>query len=147
MAIFYSAARRGFFDDAVHTDLPVDAVKVSKARHRQLLEAQDQGAQIVPGSNGSPVLLHLSPAPDLRARMVRRIKRIAARRITAISPAWRQLNDLRQMSLAAADRFAAIDAIRAASNLIEQDLAATADTALANFPLQDHPLWPTTQEA
>ncbi|MEO7469423.1 MAG: hypothetical protein ABIV36_20635, partial [Sphingobium limneticum] len=54
MALFFSATARGFFDDAVHIDLPVDAVAISGDRHRELLAAQATGAIITADSSGKP---------------------------------------------------------------------------------------------
>lgn len=51
------------------------------------------------------------------------IKAEAARRIEAISPQWRQTTDLREPSEAGATRFAAIDEVRAWSNLLEREAA------------------------
>lgn len=47
------------------------------------------------------------------------IRAEAGRRIEAIAPIWRQLNDLRESSEAGAARFAAIDAVRAWSDALE----------------------------
>lgn len=79
----------------------------------------------------------LKPLPDGywleqdRQELVRAIKSAAARRIEAISPAWRQLNDMREPSESGAARFAAIDAVRAWSDDLErQALAATTEQGL-----------------
>lgn len=141
MAIYYSASLRGFFDPQIHQPLPADAVKITARRHADLLAAQEQGAQIVPDDQGRPVIQE-PPADQLRAALTRDIKREARRRIDAISPAWRQLNDLREPGAEGAARFAQIDAVRAASALIEQQLAATPAKALTRFPVRENPLWP-----
>lgn len=139
MPMFFSAATGGFYrPDA---KLPADAVEISDAAHARLLAGQAAGRAIVPGKGGKPVLADRVP---MRAQLVAAIRREAARRIEAIAPAWRQLNDLRDPTPAAAARFAAIDAVRAASNLIEQDMAATEVPGLPAFPVVDHPLWPET---
>lgn len=147
MTIFYSATARGFFDSDVHQDVPDDARRVAPARHRELIAAQESGAQIVPSPSGSPVLdwPHANAAMR-RAAAVQRIKREARRRILLISPAWRQINDLRIPTPAGAERFAAIDAVRGASDLIERDLAQTDTEALDAFPVAEHPLWPSEQD-
>ena len=143
MTIFYSPSRRGFFDSDVHDAMPVDAKRITPARHRQLIAAQEQGAQIVPSDKGTPVINWPGNNAALRrAGTTAAIKRQARRRIEAISPPWRQLNDLRDPSAAGAARFAAIDAVRTASDLIERDLAQTASGALTDFPVSDHPHWP-----
>jgi hypothetical protein len=79
--------------------------------------------------------------------MLAAIKREAERRIEAISPPWRQLNDLREPSDAGAARFAAIDAVRAASDAIEAVLAKAPAAALDGFPVADNPLWPREEPA
>lgn len=149
MAIFYSPSLRGFYDPAVHDPLPADAVhRVTPAQHAKLLAAQTNGAVIVPGDTGRPVLEW--PARDgatARLFLQMQVKREAARRIRKISPIWQQLNDLRQPTPEAAARFAAIDAVRATSGLIEQDLAQTANKGLPEFPVRDHPLWLETEGA
>lgn len=145
MAVFYSASRRGFFDPAVHQVLPDDAVKITPARHAQLLTAQAQGAQIQPDANGRPQAV-FPTRDDMRAALLRDVKREARRRIEAISPLWRQLNDLREGGDAAAVRFARIDAVRGASALIEEQLVTTKAAALDRFPVREHPLWPQTDE-
>lgn len=143
MAIYYSAATPGFFDDSIHADLPADAVKITPARHRELLEAQGEGAAIVADDKGKPRIDR--PTVTIAARraaLVRAVKRQAARRIEAVSPLWRQLNDQRAPSQDGDRRFAAIDAIRVASDAIEADIAAAASDALAAIDPAAHPLWP-----
>lgn len=141
MALFFSATARGFFDDAVHIDLPVDAVAISGDRHRELLAAQTSGATITADSSGKPRAAR--PSIDARcATALRRVKREASRRIEAIAPIWRQLNDQRAPSPESAARFAAIDAIREASNLIEAEVETLSATALDAIDIAAHPLWP-----
>lgn len=145
MTIYFSAGTRGFYDSNVHAGrVPSDAVRISPKQHRALVEGQAAGHQIVAGPDGRPKLA--APPPETvdqqRARIIRRVKREAARRIEVISPAWRQLNDLREPSLAGAARFARIDAIRAASALIEAGIGKASPSALATFPIADNSHWP-----
>lgn len=123
---------------------PPGAVKISAARHAELLAAQAEGRTIVADARGRPAL-ERRPQPragEVRAQLHRAIRREASRRIRQVSPDWRQLNDLREPSAAGAIRFARIDAIRAASDAIE-DLADHLPAAdLAGFPVTDHALWP-----
>ncbi|WP_313335794.1 hypothetical protein [Sphingobium yanoikuyae] len=141
MAIFYSADRNGFFDDAIHADLPTDAQPITAGRHRELLDAQAAGATIEAGDNGKPRFRRPS-ADARRAALLRLVKREAARRIAAVSPIWRQLNDQRAPTTDGEARFAMIDAIRAASDRIEAQVAALDGAALASFALVSHPFWP-----
>lgn len=142
MTMLYSPAAGGFFDPALEYPggLPADGIAITPAHHAQLLDGLASGQQITVTRAGRVVLV--SPPPS-RAALLRAIKHEAARRIEAIAPLWRQLNDARAPTPQSAARFAAIDAIRGASALIEQDLAATADKGLRGFPVADHPLWPT----
>jgi hypothetical protein len=143
MAIFWSASAAGFFLPD-HPAIPKDAVRITAARHRALLKGHGEGAAIVAGADGQP-RLQRPPAPtlaDRRAGMIRRVNREAARRIEAIAPAWRQLNDLREGGDAAAARFAAIDAIRAASDRIAARIATMDDAALAGLDIAADPDWP-----
>lgn len=143
MALFYSAGTNAFFDDQLHAALPDDAVEISAARHRVLLAAQANGSAICAGDDGKPRIRRpVVTLADRRAALVRRVKREAARRIDAVSPIWRQLNDQRVPSEASAARFAAIDAIRAASDAIEADIAAALSDGLTAIDVAAHPLWP-----
>lgn len=144
MTIFYSASARGFYDRATHGDrIPPDAVRITAARHRKLIDGQAAGAQILPGPDGKPILERpVATLAQFRARMQRLVKREAARRIETISPLWRQFNDIRDPSPAASWRFAAIDAVRAASDAIEDEIAAAKADELAALVITSHRLWP-----
>ncbi|WP_311270843.1 hypothetical protein [Sphingobium sp. WCS2017Hpa-17] len=143
MAIFYSASTPGFFDDQIHATLPADAVPVTDEQHQQLLTAQSEGAAIGADSDGNPRARAASlTIAQRRATAVRQVKREAARRIEAVAPMWRQLNDQRAPSDAGAARFAAIDAVRAASDAIEAEIAGAAKAALVALNIAHHPLWP-----
>ncbi|KZC83309.1 hypothetical protein AYR46_01635 [Sphingobium yanoikuyae] len=152
MALYYSAAAHGFFDDRLHADLPADAQLVTAARHRELMIAQAAGAAIEAGDNGKPRLRR--PSVSIAARrvaLIRQVKREASRRITAIAPIWQQLNDIRFAATVppldrpgspASARFDAIDAVRAASDTIEAQISAADDAALAALDIANHPAWP-----
>lgn len=143
MALFYSANRHAFFDDGIHKDIPADAVSITRARHRALLEAQGSGAAIVAGADGAPRIDRPRATRSVRRdQLTRAVKREAARRIDAIAPIWRQLNDSRTPSEAGAARFAAIDAIRAASGAIEDEIATLTLAALKALDIAGHPAWP-----
>lgn len=143
MAIFYSASTPGFFDDSIHAALPADAVQVTDDEHQELLAAQGAGAAISAGSDGAPrARMPSLTIAQRRAMAVRQVKREAARRIDGIAPIWRQLNDQRAPSDAGAARFAAIDAVRAASDAIEAQIAGAAKAALVALDIPNHPLWP-----
>lgn len=152
MAVLFAASTGRFYAAALtYPDgVPPDAVKVSPERHAALLFGQVEGKQIVADARGRPQLA--SPVIT-RDQLTRAIKREAAARILAVSPDWRQANDLRavlasgEIGPAAEERFARIDAVRAASDLIEDQLVLTANKALAKFPVADNPYWPTFEGA
>lgn len=140
--ILFSAATGGFYLDGVSSQIPEDAAPISERRHQQLLANGGADIGACP-KTGKPV--SIAPkvtAAQHRAALVLAIKAEAQRRITAQSPLWRQINDLRLPSEAAAARFARIDAIRSASDLIESQLAETPASALDAFPISNNPLWP-----
>ena len=128
--LFWSA--RGFLHSDVHDDIPADAVPISAATHARLLAGQAEGQEIVAGAGGKPVLADPggNTETDLRARLLRRTRREARRRILAIASLERQSNDNAALALAAFQlaslggtsidtapalrRRAAIDALRAA---------------------------------
>lgn len=143
MGLFYSASCGGFFDDAIHKALPDDAYAISSDRHAALLEAQSNGATIVGGKQGAPrILRHRQTLEQARAAATRTVKREAARRIEAVSPIWRQMNDQRLQTSDGVARFAAIDAIRTASNDIETLIDAADLASLAAIDIALHSLWP-----
>ena len=123
---------------------PEGAVEITRARHAALLEAQAEGRAITADARGRPVIDRRTPASAdaLRPQLRAAIRREAAQRIRAISPEWRQLNDLREPSEAGAVRFARIDAIRAASNAIEELANRVPISDLSGFPVATHTLWP-----
>ena len=150
MSIHYSPARNGFFDERVHATLPDDARPVTPEEHARLLDAQSAGKVIMPGNDGEPTARR--PAENgeqLRARLIRATKREAARRIEAVAPLWRQLNDWRDLShmppgeqrSAIESRVDAINAIRAASNRLEQQLAGMTARQLAKADIADDTHW------
>lgn len=159
MAIFFSPGftatpangeprQGGFFDDAIHGDkIPDDAIEIGDRRYEELLEAQADGKELYIGDAGRPRYREPRRTADqLRASLATAIRSEAARRIEQISPIWRQLNDSRSMTAAGAARFAQIDAIREAGNLIESTLADTPAETLPDLPIADHPLWPEFED-
>ena len=54
----YSPSARGFYDPDYHPEgaIPEDALDVSPEDYQALLAGQSQGHEIVPGSDGAPVL-------------------------------------------------------------------------------------------
>jgi len=60
--ICYSTTNNAFYDSAIHSRLPEDAVAISPEQHAALLAGQSQGQVIMPGKDGQPVLVE--PAPS-----------------------------------------------------------------------------------
>ncbi len=149
MSLYYSPGRNVFLDASVHAELPGDAHAITVEEHQLLLAAQTGGKVIVPAADGSPTTRQpVESADQLRARLVAGTKREAARRIAAIAPLWRQLNDWRALATAEDNaraaierRFAAIDAVRAASNRLEAALATMTPRQLARIDLTDGSHW------
>lgn len=152
--MFFSPSTGGFYDPAIHCTLPADAVRISKARHAELIDARSAGKPIVAGAKGSPVIkpvrLNLE---QLRDRAYTAIKGEARRRILAIASLERQANDNAEIAISAfadaatdiagaLDRRARINAIRAASNAIEAQVARMPASNLTAFDPSSHPLWP-----
>lgn len=142
MTIKYSASARGFFDSNLHRSIPEDAVTVTARRHAALLAGQAEGHEIVPDARGRPQLRSLLPPTTeaAKAACVHAIRQEAARRINQRLPVWKQLNALRENL---DPGFHEIDAIRAASDLIEQQVEELTEiSALQGFDIAACPLWP-----
>jgi len=126
---------------------PADAVEIEDARHRELLDAQAAGKEIYAGEDGKPRYRQVQVTmADRRASLARTIRAEARRRILLVSPEWRQLNDLREPSDEGAARFAAIDAIRAASNQIEASLADMPAEELETIDIKTLAEWPSEND-
>jgi hypothetical protein len=149
--IFFSPSTRGFYSAEIHGEaIPADSVRITARRHQQLLEAQSAGAVIEAAPRG-PVARFVKPTLETsRAAAVRGVKRQARRRILAIAPYWRQLNDLAVIALpdaaltgwdAAMQRRQAIDDVRVASDRLEVAIAAMSAEQLAAFDAGDDAHW------
>lgn len=88
----------------------------------------------LPDSGRVQLVLSVETEDEVKARLrgglIAAAKAEAGRRIDAIAPLWRQTNLLRDVGPGAPE-FAAIDAVRAASNRLEALLAAASDDELA----------------
>lgn len=62
MTIKFSPSTRGFYDTSFHASIPLDAVEISPARYRELLDGQAQGKQITL-VEGQPMLQDPPAAP------------------------------------------------------------------------------------
>jgi len=71
MALFYSKAQGGFFDDTIHDAIPADACAISTELHASLLERQSMGLCIVGDEDGRPVAVEPVPSDEERLRALR----------------------------------------------------------------------------
>lgn len=152
--MFFSPSTGGFYDPAIHNTLPADAVRISKARHAELIAARSAGKSIAADANGRPVIKAVRLSLDqLRDRAVTVIKAEARRRILAVASLERQANDNAEIAIeafagaasdigGALDRRARINAIRTASNAIEAQIERMPAANLTAFDPSTHSLWP-----
>ncbi|MFA5388099.1 MAG: hypothetical protein WC322_07000 [Candidatus Paceibacterota bacterium] len=60
--MYFSKSTNGFYDSALHgRNIPNDAVEISNAEWRDLLQGQSDGRQISADSDGRPVLRDREP--------------------------------------------------------------------------------------
>jgi hypothetical protein len=151
MDMRYSPSTGGFYAAGLHADIPADAVAITGDDHRRLLAGQAAGHRIVAGADGRPTLTPPArPTTDARrAALVALVKEQAATRIFAVAPIWRQLNDARDLPSATGAartaieaRYAAIDAIRAASGALEARITGLSARALAQLDIAAPSHWP-----
>lgn len=140
MGMYFDPARLAILDPAIHP-IPDGAVSLSNRKLSRLVEDMAAGAELAAAPDGKPVL-RWPDKSQIRASIIASIRSEAQRRILRIAPIWRQLNDLRTVSPEGTIRFALIDSIRAASEIIEADARDTATSALSDFPVATHPMWP-----
>ncbi len=91
MKTFYSALNRGFYNDAIHTQIqiPSDSVEITAEQHAALLAGQSAGQRIAADENGYPVLAdHPAPTDEQLASNVR-----AERNRLLSACDWTQLAD------------------------------------------------------
>lgn len=62
MDIHYSTTNNAFYDSAIHSRMPEDALEISPEQYAALLAGQSAGQVIMPGKDGKPVLA--DPAPS-----------------------------------------------------------------------------------
>lgn len=152
MTEFYSPSRGGFFDDKINRVLPDDCVPLKPGQRQALHAALATGKVIRVTANRA--VQAVAPTPpaidDRRAQLHTAVKREASRRILAIAPMWQQLNDLRMIATgigvdgsAAGARCDAIDAVRTASNLLDEAIEAMGARALARLDVTEPVHWPT----
>lgn len=152
MTEFYSPSRGGFFDDQINRSIPDDCLAL-KPGQRQALHAALATGKVIRVTAAGAVQAVAPPPPDpddRRARLHVAVKREASRRILAVAPMWQQINDLRILTTAddtanrdaARSRGAAIDAIRAASNVLDAAIDTMGARALAQIDVTSDGHWP-----
>lgn len=157
MRIFFSPSTRGFYTDEIHGEaMPADVQRISPGRHRQLLEAQAAGAEIIATAKGPVARFPKATLEILRAAAIAAVKREARRRILAIAPLWRQLNDLASLVApgcysaedehCAMERRQKIDDVRAASGRLEARLVTLSAEQLADVDVADDSHWSSPHE-
>lgn len=145
---FYSPSTRGFYTKQIHgRSIPADAIEISNEHHQRLILAQAQGHGIT-HAKGAVMAVHPHAERDDLLEVTRAgVKREARKRILRIASLERQSNDNAVLALAALKRvksdsneFVAamerrqkIDAVRAASNRIEEGLAGHSHGELQSF--------------
>ncbi len=79
--MFYSATTGGFYDTAIHSEIPADAVEITDEQHAALLDGQSIGKRIVADADGRPVLSDPPPTPfsDIKATVLAQVR--AAREV------------------------------------------------------------------
>ncbi len=64
MSKYFSASTGGFYDDAIHAQMPDDAVAITEEQHAALLAGQSNGQRIVAGENGPELQDPPAPTPE-----------------------------------------------------------------------------------
>jgi len=64
--LYYSPSSKGFYDDAIHGNMPDDKVPLTNEKYRYLLEGQATGRIICMDQEGKPSLSDVCPSPDHR---------------------------------------------------------------------------------
>lgn len=53
---YYSPSTRGFYQSQIHKTYPADAVEIDESEYFRLIKEQQNGMEITPGADGSPLL-------------------------------------------------------------------------------------------
>lgn len=140
--ILFSPSTGGFYLQGISSTIPEDAMPVRPSTHARLLQHGGAHIGVCPNSGRPISIAPKATLADRRADLTRKCRAEARRRILTVSPMHRQINDLRAPSDEGARRFAAIDAIRAATALIIEQIEKAPASSLAEFPISSNPLWP-----
>lgn len=77
MTLYFDAATRGFYDSAIHEDIPDGAVEITPSQHESLMDGQSSGMVISANEHGQPILTERSdqapPVPVVVSRFQARM--------------------------------------------------------------------------
>ncbi|WP_429118274.1 DUF4376 domain-containing protein [Aeromonas hydrophila] len=59
--MYYSKSKNGFYCAVIHSDVPQDAVEITKDEYSALLDAQASGKRITADDNGHPIAIDQPP--------------------------------------------------------------------------------------
>lgn len=76
--MFYSKSTGGFYDEAIHTSIPADAVEITAEEHAALLEDQSRGKVITADANGLPVAVAPASLMTLAEAQSEQIAKLSA---------------------------------------------------------------------
>ena len=81
--LFYAASTGGFYSSHIHSDIPSDAVQITREQHSGLFIAQSEGKQIVAGDDGYPVAVtpKVDPVDLIKQRITEIESSITERRL------------------------------------------------------------------
>lgn len=78
MNILFSASTLAFYDSGFNSQIPDDAIEITREEHTALLGGQSEGKNIVADENGYPALIDPSPAPPYVPQQVTNAQGAAA---------------------------------------------------------------------
>lgn len=61
MTYFYSAEENTFYHSDIHSEIPINATKITDKSYQKILDGKAQGLAVMPDNNGKPVLTEPKP--------------------------------------------------------------------------------------
>lgn len=88
--MYYSPSTQGFYDQTMHSSIPVDAIEITRGEHTDLLAAQSIGKRITVDENGYPVAIDPPPLSlaKLKSLKIAEIEQAADAAIAPITSAY-----------------------------------------------------------
>lgn len=76
--LYYSKSTNGFYSTLINSNIPEDAVEITKEEHTALLEGQSNGNRIIVNADGKPKLANKLPQTleELKAQKIFEFERI-----------------------------------------------------------------------